>query len=291
MALLLIILVSFFSGAHQGMRTAAGAPGGAYKKNKAHASEKWGDGFGSTVAAVGVTTMRSGGIVGRAFGRGAKSGWRSGWKRASDRFGRPVIEQEPVIAPPKPAAPPKPVAAPPAPEIVVEPAPVIEPVVAPDPVVVPKSASVPTPVTPTTAPPVPERTTPVALINDNADDNTYSGLLAFLEALKDHAAAELDDAQAELTRTEDSASVIDTRYAGFSSVNLDSESLGALGGLLDPIGARRDAAQARVGAAEALFSQASSAQDFAVAKHSVMNEAYAVTPDHADQEFYDMANQ
>lgn len=290
MALLLIILVSFFSGAHQGIKTAAGAPGGAYKKSKAHTTEKWGDGFGSTVAAVGVTTMRSAGIVGRAFGRGAKSGWRSGWTKASKRFNRPVIEPEPV-EPPKPAAPPKPVAAPPVPEIVVEPAPVPEPAVVPAPVVVPKPVAVPVPVTPTTAPPVPERTSPVSLINDNSDDNTYSGLRAFLEGIEAEAHTELEDAQAELERTKKSATIVDNRMAGLSAVNMDAETSALVGGLADPIGVRRDAAQERVNAAEALYSQAAAAYDLVTSKYEVLNEAYAVTPEAPAEEFFTLANQ
>lgn len=122
----------------------------------------------------------------------------------------------------------------------------------------------------------------------NPEAATYDTVLTTLEAMRDGAIGELDDAQAALERHRTELSNLETLAGNLASdaVKLDAESLGSINELMEPHISRVQSAEARVQAAELLASQASAAYEQVSGKHSAMYEAHASTPDAAEKAFY-----
>ncbi len=116
--------------------------------------------------------------------------------------------------------------------------------------------------------------------------HTMAQLIAELEAIASEALAELEDAQADANRATELAGHLEVAHASLTALDLDADTLAAVGALSDAVDARRAAAEARAAAAELAASQATDTAEGVRARHQLMAEAHAATPHAADKAFY-----
>lgn len=125
------------------------------------------------------------------------------------------------------------------------------------------------------------------LTTTTAEAHNHSALLAALDAIENEAAANIDDASADLARSNQEVTNIESLASGLADKGLDSESLGKIQQLIEPHQQRAEAAQSRLTASEALGALASQARQTIVAKHQAMKEAHDATPEAAQKAYYE----
>jgi hypothetical protein len=115
---------------------------------------------------------------------------------------------------------------------------------------------------------------------------TMSQLLAELNAIKQEASTELEDAQADAKRASEDARRIDVMVASLRSRDMDSQTIAEVGALGESASARLAAADQRAAAADKRLAQVSEAINGLYARHNALAEAHAAAPHAADKEFY-----
>jgi hypothetical protein len=118
------------------------------------------------------------------------------------------------------------------------------------------------------------------------ETSTMDALIAELQNIATEATAELEDAQADRQRAIDAERRVELMVASLRAVDVDATTLGEVGAIGEAETLRRQAAEQRAQAAEARLIQAQTAVKGVQARHNLMREAHAVTPDPAKREFY-----
>lgn len=269
MAFLLILMVAFFCGSQEGAKAVRSEMSGHYKKKRAERN-RGAEATGVSVAAVGSTLAHSLGLAGRGFLKGWRVGWPKGRTWVVDRMARrravtPPPEKTPEQAP-------------------VSPAPTDDttptgPGLAPVRNITSLKKATPAATNPTGVITMPITTT-------TGEATNHSSLLAALDAIATEAGANMDDASADLARSNQEVANVEALAGGLAQVGLDDESLGQINSLIEPFQQRANAAQVRLDASEALRAMADTARQSVIAKHGLMKEAHDATPQAAQKAYY-----
>jgi hypothetical protein len=115
---------------------------------------------------------------------------------------------------------------------------------------------------------------------------TMEQLQEELQAIRDDAGAELEDAQADQKRARDDVTRMDNIQASLETLNLDGKTLADIAALGETAQLRAQAADQRAAAADARAAQAAATYQGVQARHGTLFEAYQNTQQPADQQFY-----
>ncbi|GCD40831.1 hypothetical protein [Streptomyces paromomycinus] len=287
MILLLILIMAFSFGAAQGAQAARREMGDHYRQKKVQNADRnaaaIGEAGGVSLGALASTTAHSLGLAARGFNKGWRRGWPKGreWvlDRTNRRSVRPYADRDAGLVRPK-----KPYE--------------VTTASAPDPL--PKKTSAKTgpvrsgsradddnlPVRATESDNKGVRTMPIT--TTTAEATNHTALLTALDAIIHEAAANHDDASADLARSNQEVTNVEALAAGLASeeIALDPESVGQVQALVEPFQQRAMAAEQRLASCEALKAQAEQAKQIVVAKHQMMKEAHDSNPDAAQKAYY-----